>query len=171
MTVSAVSTNYTYSSSAQYWYFGTSISDDEIERLMYNYGITKTGDADLDMKALKNAMYSKAESSAIAGLPTPTQMTAQIAQNAPWASLMSEVGLIATGNLDTDASAFASKITTMQESAKTPAEKANIRNLEAEASVLFVQEGQVNANEVQAPTASGADIMSNLNKLYFFAFG
>lgn len=183
MTIGAVSSinSYRYSTSVEYKYFGTTFSDQNLQDLMRQYGIIQTGDSDVDLKALYQAMYSSATSQATAAsasknshLAKPEEIQAQAAQNAnnvPWATLMNQVGLSPTGDLATDLTAFNNKISQMMASATTQQEKANLYQLAAEASIVFVQPESVSQSNVSVQSSSlshsisGADIMARLNKL------
>lgn len=182
MTIGAVSfiNSYRYSTLVEYKYFGTTFSDQNIQDLMRQYGIIQTGDSDVDLKALYQAMYSSATSQATAADASknlhrvkPEENQAQDAQNAnnvPWTTLMNQVGLSPTGDLATDLTTFNNKISQMMASATTQQEKANLYQLAAEASIVFVQ--PVSASQSSSTQASslshsisGADIMARLNKL------
>lgn len=136
------------------------------------------------MQALYDAMYSEASSSATVEQSSPNQLPlsdqgsqatdAQNASNVPWATLMGQVGLAATGNLATDYNTFSEKISAMQVSATSQQDKASIDQLEAEASIVFVQQDQPvtqGSSQVQdssqSKSVTGADIKAQLNKLYF----
>lgn len=168
MTVGAITS---YSSVLQNQYFGCIISSANIQNLMLKYGIQITGDPELDIKALYAAMRLRASTIANtkaqqASADQPTDNTQN--SNIQWATLMNQIGLSATGNLATDYAAFSNKISTMQLSATTPQEKANINQLQAQANIVFVQQDQSSkrTSQVQSTTASGAEIMASLNKLY-----
>lgn len=184
MTIGAVSSisSYRYSTSVEYKYFGTTFSDQTLQDLMRQYGIIQTGDSDVDLKALYQAMYSSATSQATAASasknsqpvkPEESQVQgAQNANNVPWATLMNQVGLSPTGDLATDLTAFNNKISQMMASATTQQEKANLYQLAAEASIVFVQPVSVSQSNISVQSSShslsqisGADIMARLNKL------
>lgn len=189
MTVGAVNSTTIYSNSLQYKYFHTVLSDAQVQDLLRKYGITPSGDSDTDLDSLYNVMYTQASKDATeaAGSIASAQQT-QTSQNTqktqpatqsstevPWVTLMSQVGLVATGDLDKDYASFNEKISLMSASATTPEDKANIAQLEAQASVVFVQQTQTaqssnsNQSNTQAltATATGADIVAMLNKMYF----
>lgn len=174
MTIGAVS-SYQYSSNVQYQYFGTTVSTDRLTQLMEEYGVQKTGDSQTDLQALYQAMYSTASTEV-----TESQKGAQnnnssnasdgSSTNIPWASLMGQVGLMATGDLATDYATFNSKISEMQSSATSQDQQASVSLLQAEASTVFVQQsGAAGASsQGQQTQVSGADITAQLNKLYLF---
>lgn len=183
MTIGAVSSinSYRYSTSVEYKYFGTTFSDQSLQDLMRQYGIIQTGDSDVDLKALYQAMYSSATTQAKGVNASknshqvkPEENQAQAAQNAnnvPWATLMNQVGLSPTGDLATDLGAFNNKISQMMASATTQQEKANLYQLAAEASIVFVQPESASQSNTSVQSSSlshlisGADIMARLNKL------
>lgn len=185
MTISAVS-SYSYSPTVEYQYFGASTSDDQIQTLLQEYGIQKSGDPNADLLALYNAMYPeavhKAQNSKATSQTNNNQQVqnssqttdAQNSSNVPWANLMTQVGLYATGDLSTDYQAFSDKISAMQSSGATSQQdKATIGQLVSEASSVFVQPAnstsQMSSDQSQiqaSQAASGADIMAQLNKMF-----
>lgn len=183
MTIGAVSSinSFRYSTSVEYKYFGTTFSDQTLQDLMRQYGIIQTGDSDTDVKALYQAMYSSAITQTTAAKasgkpqhakPEESQSSsAQNANNVPWATLMNQVGLSPTGDLATDLTAFNNKISQMMASATTQQEKANLYQLAAEASIVFVQPESASQSNISVQSSSlshsisGADIMARLNKL------
>lgn len=177
--VSSISSYYQYSSYEQYKYFGTTISEERLQYLMWEYGIQKTGDAYTDIKTLYQVMYGSAAANVQENTPAkevkhkqnsqPTEAAAST--NVPWATLMNQVGLSATGDLATDYQAFSNRISLMQASATTPQQKADIGQLVAEAAIVFVQPESTQAapqtqTTYQPQKASGADIAAMLNRLY-----
>lgn len=172
MTVGAVTS---YSTVNQYRYFDTSISDKQIQDLLKKYSITPTGDRDLDLRELRNAMYTDAKNQITSAISNANQaqenqaVVAQTSTSVPWANLMTQVGLSVSGDFEKDYQAFSDKIFQMQMSATTPQDKANINQLVMEAAIVFVQPATSSAPSAGAPkTASGADILAALNKMYFF---
>lgn len=175
MSVNAIG-SYSYSSAVQYQYFGTTISDDQIKLLLQKYNIVQTGDSYVDLQALYGAMYSDAQSEATAELqansnPQGASQATEAANstNVPWASLMNQVGLTATGNLDEDYSNFNNKISSMQSSgALSQQDQATINQLVSEASIVFVQQNNpTSQSQSTAQNPSGADIQALMNKMYF----
>lgn len=177
--VSSVNSYYQYSSSVQYNYFSTTVSADRLQDLMKQYGIQQTGDPDADIRALYQVMYSTAAADVQYNTPAkevkhkehsqPTEAAAST--DVPWATLMNQVGLSATGDLATDYLAFSNKIAVMQASATTPQQKADISQLVAQATIVFVQPESTQAapqtqTSYQPQKASGADITAMLNRLY-----
>ena len=177
--MSLVSAVTSYSSPYQYQYFGTTVSNERLKTLMERYGITQTGDSS-DIQALYEAMYSEASSevdSANAYQYRQELASSQAAQaaastNIPWASLMSRVGLTATGDLETDYEKFSTKIFEMQASgAASQQDQAYISQLISQASVVFVQSSEPQSQtspQAQMPSdlTTGAEIQSLLNKMY-----
>lgn len=170
MTLSALSSySYTYSTTFQYQYFGNIVSNDRIDELMKQYGIVQSGDKQADLRALYNAMYSNAQTEVLgstAAIQSGQAVQPEEAQNVPWANLMKQVGLSASGELDTDYDAFNEKIEAMKLSATSPMDKANINQLEAESAIVFVQQDQSVTSQPIALT--GDEIRAQLNKMYFF---
>lgn len=186
MTIGAISSSY-YSQPTQDLYLGTSVSNTQIHDLMKEYGLYETGNTAFDLQQLHKAMYSKASSDLEAARAAANQQAqalqqnsqptgAQNASNVPWAALMNQVGLSATGDLETDIQSFNNKISAMQLSATSPKDKASINLLEAEASIVFVQQDQstTGASQIQtsnsSSSVSGADIVAQLNKMYVVSF-
>lgn len=196
MTISAVSsvTSYSYSTAVENQYFGTSISESQLQILMDRYMIKQTGDSEIDLRALYNAMYpeasSKAQSSSASASTNQSQKTqsgqenqaidAQNANNVPWANLMNQVGLYATGDMTKDYEAFGDKISQMQSSGATDSKmQATINQLVAEAAIVFVQpddqssaaQAQTSANNAsKSQQVSGADIQAQINKMFVFGY-
>ncbi len=196
MSVNAIS-NYsyiystTYDSSIQYRFFRAVISNEQLKELFSKYGIVPSGDSYTDLHALYVAMHADVEAEVIGNIAynemqnqkaqAANQDTSQNLNQIPWANVMSQVSLAATGDFSIDYSAFNTKISAMQASAQTPTEKANIAQLQAQASIVFIpQETKVSQavpqsslqSEVQSLTVSslvGADITAQLNKLYFMS--
>lgn len=177
--VSSINSYYQYSSSVQYSYFGTTISEARLQQLMKDYGIQQTGDAYTDIKTLYQVMYGSAAANVQENTPAkevkhkqnPQSTEAAASTNVPWATLMNQVGLSATGDLATDYQAFSNRISAMQAGATTPQQKADISQLVAEATVVFVQPESTQAapqtqTTYQMQKASGADITAMLNRLY-----
>lgn len=178
MSVNAIS-SFSYSSSIQYQYFGMSISNEQLQTLMEKYGIIQTGDSYTDIRALYQAMYSDAKSTvtqseAATGnqQQTGSSQSAQEDPNSvPWANLMSQIGLSATGDINKDYASFNDKISAMQSSpALSQQDKATINQLASEASIVFVQQNTSSTSSTQnsqPPSPTGADIQAQLNKMYF----
>lgn len=183
MSISAISSNYSYFEKYQTQFFGGTISVSQFEYLMQKYGITPTSDSYKDVQALYQAMSKAADAEVMGSVatqgpqqaPPNTQAEAQSASNCPWASLMSRIGLAATGELGNDLAAFNSKLSAMQASgAASNQDKALIAQLSAEAASVFVPQVQATqqspqSQQVQAQAVSGADIRAQLNRLYFFS--
>ncbi len=176
MTVGAVSSiNYAsmYSTSVEYNYFGATISSSKLQALMQQYGIKQTGDSETDLRALYNAMYADAQVQATAQASSASSSSTQQSQaqsSVPWANIMAQVGLSATGELGTDLEAFNQKINEMQVSfaaVQSQEGMAFVNQLSAEAAVVFVQQTQsANVSTSQPAQASGSDITALLNKMF-----
>lgn len=193
MTVGTVSLykysgEYNYDTTNQYRFFGTLIPSDRLNDLMVKYHILQTGDSYKDLHNLYLAIKNKAAIDSSAAAKTGSnrnvqniQQTAQenqiqAANLIPWATLMGQVGLIASGDLAIDYGAFKTRLYTMQISAKDNAQKANIGLLMAQAEIVFVDNTQQTAkaasSQAKIPQSapkvqtSGADIQAAINKLY-----
>lgn len=177
MTIGAVSSIYT--PSVQYQYFGTSISPDRIQELMRRYGIMPSGNADHDLQALYQAMYSTASSDVKAtenaGFQPPQKqppLPEVIGNTAlvPWANLMSQVGIPLTGTYEGDYNAFTQKINAMSLSATDQQQIASVDQLKAEAGLVFVKPTQPNLPKEPQKSAqheiTGADIIAQLNRMF-----
>lgn len=182
----------TYDTTEQYKLFKSVISNAQIDELCRKYGIVQTGDSATDLKALYQAMYKDAQTEVIgstasaASEQTQQQAVQQTSQKqtldstqVPWGILMSQIGVAATGDFSTDYQAFQNRIMAMQLNAQTPQEKANISQLQAEASIVFIQPeatttqvgpaAQHLTQPARQSTPSGADITAQLNKMYFLS--
>lgn len=174
MSLGAVSANY-YSPTIQYRYFDTTISDEQITSLMQQYGITATGNADIDLEELYDAMYASAQatsnktvSNAQKAQEDAMQQAQQPTINVPWANLMIQAGLSVSGDFKKDYQAFNDKIFQMKISATSPQDKAIISQLISQAEIVFVQPDNNSASFSPIKSASGSDILAMLNKMYFF---
>lgn len=175
MSVGAINSSI-YSSSTQYFYFGTSLSSARIQSLLKKYGITESDDSSTTLQELYDAIKLDAEATAqvMGTTPSDIQKTKQTQTNieVPWANLMSQVGLNATGVLTTDQESFNQIISEMEFSATTPQQKASIDQIKAESYNIFIQDQSSEETSVIQSTASasmtitGADIQSQLNKLF-----
>lgn len=170
MTVGAITV---YSTATQYRYFDTTISDAQIKDLMKKYGVTPTGDPDKDLQELHDAMYANANSTVSSKVSFANQevqnnqvSAAQNPMNVPWAALMIQAGLYPTGDFNTDYQEFTNKINTMQLSATSQQEKANIDQLIAQSKVVFISPV---SSQTPSFSVSGADILAKMNKMYFFS--
>lgn len=167
MTVGAVNGVYQYTGSYESQFFSGTVSSDKLNALMKEYGIQQTGDEYADTKALFQAMYNYFSRF---GIPTtedkPSQV--QLAMNAPWAPLMSQVGLTATGELNKDYSSFLNKIDSLQGATSTsPSEKASLKELEQTAPYVFVQPPEQGLKtSSQNSELTGADILAQMNRAF-----
>lgn len=180
MSISAISSDYSYFQKYQTQFFGGTISASQFESLAAKYGIAITGNSYSDVQNLYQAMLADADAEVIGsiasqkpqGPPQSQQVEAQSSSNCPWASLMNRVGLSATGKLAEDLAAFNSKISAMQSSGATSGQdQALIAQLSTQASSVFVviPQAQQPQGAAQIQAISGADIRAQLNRLYFFS--
>lgn len=117
-----------------------------ISTLLSQYGISKSGNIQTDIAALKKLMTERGEStSSIDGFAnmlsqidkaksTQTQEAppASEKKGPPWNSLMQKLGLELTGSIEGDFMAISKKLSEMSKSATTGEQKAYIASLKAE---------------------------------------
>jgi len=164
VTIGAVSGNL-YTPVAQYRYFDTSIDDNQILSLMQQYGISQSGDTDLDLKELYEAMYSDAKttvnknvSSAQQTQKDKEQQAQQTTTNVSWANLMNQAGLSVSGDFQKDYQTFNNKIFQMKLSATKPEDKAIISQMVSQAEIVFTQPANASSESSgKLPPATGAD--------------
>ena len=132
-TVNAVNGVYSYSSANLYTYLGrVPTSNAALKEAFNEFGVTPTGSTS-DLKKLKNAMYEEYS----------TQVKEQINnQNAekqvvPWAGLLAQIGIQATGDFDKDYAAFNNAIQLLSQSAIDGQAMAYFAGLRSEASRVF----------------------------------
>lgn len=164
MTIGAVNGVYQYTSSNQVQFFNGTISNDKLNYLMQQYGITQTGNSYTDMKALYSAMHGYFSQY---GAIDPSQGSNQPSQaQIPWAGLMNNIGLQVTGQIDKDYSSFKNTVDFLTANAKTPNEKAIMQQLSMQAQSVFIAP---RTQENDRPTLSGADILAQMNKAFISA--
>ena len=124
---------YTYTSANLYSYLGRVPSSNRALKDAFNeFGIAPTG-SESDLKRLKNAMYEEYS----------TQVKEQINnQNAekqviPWAGLLAQIGIRATGDYEKDYAAFNDAIKLLSQSAIDGQAMAYFAGLRSEASQVF----------------------------------
>ena len=124
---------YSYSRSNIYSYLGRVPSNEETLRRAFNeFNISLTGNEKTDLKKLDNAMYAEYSQ----------QVQEQIAnQNSqkviPWAGLMAQIGVQATGNREKDYAAFNNAIQLLSQGAIDGQAMAYFAGLKSEASKVF----------------------------------
>ena len=166
MTVGTATPINSYSSINQAQFFTGTVSNDRLSALMKEYGVQPTGNEYNDLQSLYKAMYNYFSQY---GTPSASNLSSQPSQaqqaaNAPWAPLMKQVGLSATGDLKSDYAAFLAKVSALQgNTSATQSEKTSLQDTEKAATYAFVQPSQMQA---QAPQLSGADIVAQLNKAF-----
>ena len=126
---------------------------------MSQYGISQTGDEYLDISELYDAMYSFYQTQQ--GSQVNEQAQNGQTTNVPWADVMTEVGLNATGNLDEDYASFTNAVNVIEDSTKNEQDKAEVATFAQNAQSYFVQN-----NTSEAQTASSSDIIGALNKSF-----
>ena len=123
---------YSYSSSNIYSYLGrVPTSEKKLEQAFRDFHITPTGKVD-DLKKLEKAMYAEYSE----------QVQNQIAnQNqekvVPWASLMAQIGVQATGDREKDYAAFNNAIQLLSQSAIDGQAMTYFAGLKTEAQRVF----------------------------------
>ena len=124
---------YQYTSANLYSYLGrVPVSNTALKEAFDDFGVTPTG-ATSDLTKLKNAMYEEYS----------TQVKEQINnQNAekqvvPWAGLLAQIGIQATGNYEKDYEAFNDAIKLLSQSAIDGQAMAYFAGLRSEASQVF----------------------------------
>ena len=126
---------YQYSSTSLYSYLGrVPTNNAALKEAFRDFGITPTG-SEYDLKRLKNAMYEEYS----------TQVKEQISnqqaeqQVVPWAGLLAQIGIQATGNYEKDYAAFNDAINLLSQSAIDGQAMAYFAGLRSEASKVFAQ--------------------------------
>ena len=134
---------YSYSSANIYSYLGrVPANDRKLEQAFREFHVVPTGKAD-DLKRLEKAMYAEYSE----------QVQNQIAnQNGekvvPWASLMAQIGVQATGDKEKDYAAFNSAIQLLSQSAIDGQAMTYFAGLKSEAQKVF---GTVQHDKSETP--------------------
>ena len=137
-TVNAMNGVYSYTGSNIYSYLGRMPSNEETLRRAFNeFHVALTGNEKADLKKLNNAMYAEYSE----------QVQNQIAnQNrekvVPWADLMAQIGVQATGDREKDYAAFSNAIQLLSQSAIDGQAMAYFAGLKSEASKVFGEDTQ-----------------------------
>ena len=128
---------YSYTSSNIYSYLGrVPTSERKLQEAFREFHITPTGHAD-DLKKLDRAMY--AEYSEQVQNQIENQKGEQVV---PWAGLMAQIGVRATGDYEKDYAAFNNAIQLLSQSAVDGQAMAYFAGLRSEASRVFNQNNQ-----------------------------
>lgn len=124
---------YQYTSANLYSYLGrVPSSSRKLQDAFREFGVVATG-SDSDLKKLKNEMYEEYS----------TQVKEQISnqqeekQVVPWAGLLAQIGIQATGNYEKDYAAFNDAIKLLSQSAIDGQAMAYFAGLRSEASRVF----------------------------------
>lgn len=159
MTVGAVLGVNNYDNDAyQYQIFGTVVSTERLQYLMELYGVIQTGDEYYDLRRLQEAMVSYYTKF---GTFDVNQGSNKQSQEIPWADLMSQIGLTATGDKANDYALFMMTVSVMSDNA-TPEEKVALAGLVYQSQYVFAQpEVQQNSTEVSA-----SDILAVVNRAF-----
>lgn len=134
---------YTYSSANIYSYLGrVPANERKLEQAFRDFNVVPTGKVD-DLKKLEKAMYAEYSE----------QVQNQIAnQNSekvvPWASLMAQIGVQATGDKEKDYAAFNSAIQLLSQSAIDGQAMTYFAGLKSEAQKVF---GSVQQDNSEPP--------------------
>ena len=173
MTIGAISSVYTYSTSYQSSIFGSTYSNERLNQLMRQYGIIQTGDEYTDLVALYNAMHGDAKTKIEAAAAQKAGQNEPISTNTskvPWQSLMAQVGLQTTGNVSVDYEAFNRRLFQMQGAARSKQDEADIYALMNQGNIVFndqTQQNDITASGATKPQAiSGAEILAQMNKMF-----
>lgn len=180
MTIGAIGSSSSYLKNNQFQNL-SSLSTTQLSELMQKYGVQQTGNKATDLQALYQAMYTSTVSGTTGAQSAANdQQQAQSCSHSkaaasntvPWADLMNQVGLTASGDLNKDYAAFNERVTAMQESLSgrnSQEGSAFISQIQAEAAIIFGQQGQSVASASSSSSSSqvsGADILAQLNKMY-----
>lgn len=162
------SSDLTSLNSVLYSYFGNTVSTDKFDSLLRRYGIIPSGVVDHDVQALYNAMHGSAANKINSTLSQnkPVDESSNM-RTVPWADVMGQIGLVASGEIGEDQSRFYSKISEMRQSgASSAAQQAYLNQLLAQAGIVFVESPVQEKSQMQ--TANGAQIAALMNKQFFF---
>ena len=148
---------YQYSSSSLYSYLGrVPTSNAALKEAFRDYGIVPTG-SERDLKKLKHAMYEEYSAQ------VQEQINNQNAEQkvVPWAGLLAQIGIQATGDYDKDYAAFNDAIKLLSQSAIDGQAMAYFAGLRSEASQVF---GQANTQSQKEPISFYAYEYQQLSK-------
>ena len=136
--VNAINGVYSYSSANIYSYLGRVPANDTMLKRAFNeFDVYPTGDERRDLKHLNNAMY--AEYSQQVQEQIANQNTQKVV---PWAGLMAQIGVQATGDRKEDYARFNEAIQLLSQSAIDGQAMAYFAGLKSEASRVFGQDTQ-----------------------------
>lgn len=127
----------------------STVSAETLKKLK-ELGLTSTGNEIIDKANIKKAEASKAEENSGAQNQAAQQQGSK--PSSPYASIMSELGISETGDLDSDKEAIEAAISKLTSDAKTEAEKTNVENIQAQWTALQAQV-QAKANSIPFETA------------------
>lgn len=125
---------YSYTSSNIYSYLGrVPANETTLKRVFDEFNVTPTGNKD-DLEKLDKAMYAEYSEQ------VQNQIENQNGQKVvPWAGLMAQIGVRATGDYEKDYTAFNNAIQLLSQSAIDGQAMAYFAGLKSEASKLFNQ--------------------------------
>ncbi len=124
---------YQYTSANLYSYLGRVPTSSRALKDAFNeYGINPTGSNE-DLKKLKNAMYKEYTEQVQEQINNQNSARNDI----PWAGLLAQIGIQATGDYDKDYSAFNDAIRLLSQSAVDGQAMAYFASLRSEASLVF----------------------------------
>jgi len=124
---------YSYSSSSLYSYLGRVPTNSRaLKEAFDEYGIRITGSTD-DLTKLKNAMYQEYSAQVQQQINNQNEQKAQV----PWAGLLAQIGIQATGEYETDYAAFENAIQLLSQSAVDGQAMAYFAGLRSEAKLAF----------------------------------
>lgn len=156
------------SAATSYYSFSSNSSEDElIKKKLIALGIAPTGNSSVDKSLLqraekaqssnesKSVSASKPQKSQMAGSPPPIP--------SEWQSLMNQLGITPTGDLDKDYKKAITEVKLRIANAKTEPEKDKYRSLQTQID-NFVANNQ-NSTASAATAMVGASMLSEMNKI------
>ena len=134
---------YSYTNSSLYTYLGmVPANARELKEAFDEYGIRITGSTD-DLKKLKNAMYQEYSAQVQQQINNQNEQKSQI----PWAGLLAQIGIQATGDYDTDYAAFDNAIQLLSQGAIDGQAMAYFAGLRSEAKLAFGSGGMTQSQQ------------------------
>lgn len=151
----------------------STLIDPTIKAQLDSLGLQSTGNAQKDIAAIQAAKASQGSNSAQnvddankASTLMSSQAQPSSSAQPPWASLMQQLGLSLTGSKEGDFSAIATKLSSLQASAKTDSEKANVAALQAQFQAYASQADSSAQSSSSTPFAAEQNQIAQLNKFF-----
>lgn len=124
---------YSYTRSSLYNYLGmVPANARELKEAFNEYGVRITGSNE-DLKRLKSAMYQEYSAQVQQQINNQNEQKTQV----PWAGLLAQIGLQATGEYNTDYANFQNAINLLSQSAIDGQAMAYFAGLRSEAKLVF----------------------------------